>query len=74
MAHHGHEVAVSPDLDAQNTEAILGIVERDPLDETGQRLAFGVRRVGAEGRASGSNSHEESLAARAWNGKRTFSW
>ena len=34
----GYQVAVAARLDAQNAEAVLGIVERDPLDETRQHF------------------------------------
>ena len=40
-ADHGHEVALAADLDAQHAEAGLGVVEGDPLDQPGQRLALG---------------------------------
>ena len=38
MPDGGHQLAVSPRLDAQNAEAVLGIVEGDALDETRQHL------------------------------------
>ena len=50
------EVALAADLDAQHAEAGLGVVEGDPLDQPGQRLALGsigrARRRPGCGRAS----------------------
>ena len=41
MPHDGHQVAVAARLDAENAEAVLGVVEGDPLDEAGQDFAIG---------------------------------
>ena len=72
MADHGDEITVAADLDAQDAEAVLGIVEGDALDETGQRLPFGAGRVRAQGGASGGISHGRSVSAWTWNEQRTF--
>jgi hypothetical protein len=39
VANKGNEVAVAPRLYAQHPEAILGVVERHPLDGAGDYLA-----------------------------------
>ena len=39
MAEHGHEVAVTPDLDPQDTVAVVGVVVGDPFDQPGQGFA-----------------------------------
>jgi hypothetical protein len=41
MAYDRDEVVLAPRLDAQDAEAVLGIVEGDPLDQTTQRLGVG---------------------------------
>ena len=38
VADDGDQVAVAARLDAENAEAVLGVVERDTLDEAGQNL------------------------------------
>ena len=40
VADHGDQVALAADLDPQHAEAVLGVVERHPLDQAGQRLAL----------------------------------
>jgi hypothetical protein len=37
----GHKIAMPARLDAQNAEAVLGIVVRDPFDETRQNFLGG---------------------------------
>jgi hypothetical protein len=39
MADDGDKVAVTACLDADDTEAVLGILVSDPLDETGEHLS-----------------------------------
>ena len=41
-ADHGHQLALAAHLDPQHAEAVLGIVEGDPLDQAGQGLALGL--------------------------------
>jgi hypothetical protein len=41
VADDGDQVAVSARLDPQNAEAVLGIVERHPLDQAGQHFLGG---------------------------------
>jgi hypothetical protein len=44
MADNGHDITMSARLRSQNAEAVLGIMVRDPLDETGKnflRLTLG---------------------------------
>jgi hypothetical protein len=36
VANDGHQIAVSACLRPENAEAILGVVEGDPLDEAGE--------------------------------------
>ena len=36
VAHDGDQVAMAARLDPQNAEAVLGVVERDALDEAGE--------------------------------------
>ena len=38
MADHGDQVALAARLDPQHAEAVLGVVEGDPLDQAGQGL------------------------------------
>jgi len=38
VADNGDQVAVAARLDAENAEAVLGVVERDTLDDAGQNL------------------------------------
>ena len=38
VADHGDEIAMAARLDPQNAEAVLGIVERHPLDQAGEHL------------------------------------
>ena len=38
MTHSGDEIALAPGLDAQHAEAVLGVVEGHPLDQTGEHL------------------------------------
>jgi hypothetical protein len=38
MAHGGYQIPVPSGLHAENAEAVFRIVERDPLDQTGQDL------------------------------------
>jgi hypothetical protein len=40
MANHGNEIALASRLDPQHAEAILGIVERDAIDQAGQDLGW----------------------------------
>ena len=47
VADHGHQVALAPRLDAQDAEAVVGVVEGDPLDEAGERLGDGSASTGA---------------------------
>ena len=42
-ADHGDQLALAADLDPQHAEAVLGVVEGDPLDQAGQGLALGGR-------------------------------
>jgi hypothetical protein len=39
--HHGHQLALAADLDPEHAEAVLGVVEGDPLHQAGQCFAFG---------------------------------
>jgi hypothetical protein len=41
MANEGDEIALASRLDAQHAEAVLGVVERDAVDQAGQN--FGCR-------------------------------
>jgi hypothetical protein len=36
MADEGDEIALASSFDAQNAEAVLGVVERDAIDEAGE--------------------------------------
>ena len=47
VANHGHQVALSPRLDAQDAKAIVGVVERDALDQADERLGDGSASTGA---------------------------
>jgi hypothetical protein len=38
VAGNGDQVAVAARLDAENAEAVLGVVESDTLDDAGQNL------------------------------------
>ena len=38
VADDGDQVAMAARLDPQNAEAVLGVVEGDPLDEAGQHF------------------------------------
>ena len=38
VADDGDQVAVAARLDAENAEAVLGVVESDTLDDAGQNL------------------------------------
>ena len=38
VADDGHQIAMAARLDAQNAEAVLGVVEGDPLDEAGEHF------------------------------------
>ena len=38
MADEGDEIALAAGFDTQNAEAVLGIVERDAVDQPGQDL------------------------------------
>ena len=38
MAHDGHQIAVSARLRPEHAEAVLGVVEGDPLDEAGENF------------------------------------
>jgi hypothetical protein len=35
---HGHQIAMASRLRPENAEAVLGVVEGDPLDEAGEHL------------------------------------
>ena len=50
VAHHGDEVALPARLDAQHAEAVVGVVERDPLHEPGQVLRAWLLITGGESR------------------------
>jgi hypothetical protein len=53
MADNGHDITMPPRLGPQNTEAVLGIVVGDALDETGKnhlRLILGRVSHGRHGR------------------------
>jgi len=41
MADHGDEIAAAMRRHPQHAEAVLLVMERDPLDEAGQHLARG---------------------------------
>jgi hypothetical protein len=43
MAKDGDQIALAAGFDTQNTEAVLGVVERDAVDQTGQDLRRGAR-------------------------------
>ena len=45
VADHGDGVALAARLDPQDAEAGLGAVEGDPLDQPGQGLGWGCRRI-----------------------------
>ena len=38
MADDGHQIAVAARLRPENAEAVLGVVEGDPLDEAGEHF------------------------------------
>ena len=38
VPHGGHQFTVPPRLDADDAEAIFGVVERDPFDEARQNF------------------------------------
>jgi len=40
MSDQGDEFAFSLDLEAQDAEAVFGVMEGDALDQTGQALMF----------------------------------
>ena len=42
VADDGDEIAMAARLDAQHAKAVLGIMERDPLDGAGEHLAVGL--------------------------------
>ena len=50
VAHHRHEVALAAGLDAQHAEAVVGVVEGDPLDEPGEVVRAGLAILGGENR------------------------
>jgi hypothetical protein len=37
----GHQFAMTAGLDAQDAEAVVGVVESDPLDEPGEHFTVG---------------------------------
>ena len=39
LAHHGDQIALPLNVDAQHRKPILRIVESDPLDDAGNRIA-----------------------------------
>ena len=41
VANHGHQFAMAPRLDPHDAEAAVGVVERDPLDQSGEDLTVG---------------------------------
>jgi hypothetical protein len=41
MANEGDEIALAAGFDTQNAEAVLGVVERDPVYEPSQQLGRG---------------------------------
>jgi len=41
MTDEGDEIALASSFDTQNTEAVLGVVERDPIDQPSQDLGRG---------------------------------
>jgi hypothetical protein len=41
MANESNEIALAAGFDTQNAEAVLGVVERDPVDQPGQDLGRG---------------------------------
>jgi hypothetical protein len=41
MANDGDQITLTSGFDAQNTEAVLGVVKRDAVDQTGQNLGWG---------------------------------
>src|SRR6516225_1365113 len=43
MAKDGDQVALAAGFDAQHAEAVLGVVERYPVDESGQDLGWRAR-------------------------------
>ena len=60
MAHHSHQFAVAAGLDAQHAEAVVGVMEGDPLDRAGQHFGgLGGGGVGVVGRwaLAGSLGH-----------------
>src|SRR5207248_448467 len=40
MADEGDQVALAAGFDTQNAEAVLGVVERDTVDQSGQNLRW----------------------------------
>ena len=40
MAEHGDQVALAARFDTEDAEAVLGVVEGDALDQTGQNLGW----------------------------------
>ena len=41
MTDYGDQIARASGFDTQNAEAVLGIVERDAVDQAGQYLVWG---------------------------------
>jgi hypothetical protein len=41
MTDEGDEIALASSFDTQNAEAVLGVVERDPIDQPSQDLGRG---------------------------------
>jgi len=50
MAHHRHEVPLAARLDPQHAETVVGIVERDPLNQAGEVFCAGLMITGGENR------------------------
>ena len=46
MADNGHQIAVAARLRPEHAEAVLGVVEGDPLDEAGKHFRGGWFKVG----------------------------
>ena len=44
MANNYDQVAVALDLDAQDTEPVVGVMEGNPLDQAVKRFQFGALR------------------------------
>ena len=66
MAAQRDEFPLALDLQAQDTEAVIGIVKRDPLNQSSEMVKFGLGRSIGWGGTFFASSKYEPVITRFW--------